>query len=273
MHEAIKQVTQAMKEGFDWAIEIDIEDCFPSFEGDKVRDLIPLPKEVTEQVLLARNLNLVPGNLLDLFEGETGDAHGGDQLAQHTIGQTHFGPAGGFSILTAEVLAEARRGIPQGSAASSLLAEMLLAPVRQQLPTGGKVFGYVDNFLVMARSEKDAVSMTKALDSALRAHPAGPLRPKIKGRFRPGEPIDALGHRLTAQHATVMIQPTPLNLQRFKLKMRRELSRINFLTTSARARKLRDLKTYVRSWTAAFLLWPHVETHKKEWLAKIDNCI
>jgi hypothetical protein len=270
IHAAIKHVAQAMKEGFVWAVEIDIENCFPSFDGNKVPDLLPLPKEVTERVLLARNLNLVPGNLLDLFEGVTGGVHGGvPRGGPHT---SYVGPAGGLGILTAEVLAEARWGFPQGSAASSLLAEMLLAPVLQQLPTGGKVFGYVDNFLVMAKSENDAVSITKALESALKAHFAGPLRPKIKRRFHPGEPIEFLGHRLAVQHGTVMIQPSPLNLQRFEVEMKTELSGIKSHSPGAQVKKLNELKTYVRSWTAAFALWPLAETYKKQWLAKIANC-
>src|SRR6266542_2348573 len=105
----------------------------------------------------SRHLNLVPGNLLDLLGCEPGGVHDVLYGSSHA---PHFGPAGGLGILGAEVLAEARQGIPQGSAASPLLAEMLLASALRQLPTGGEVFAYLDNFLVMAKSEQDAVSMT-----------------------------------------------------------------------------------------------------------------
>jgi hypothetical protein len=71
-HAAIQHIAQAMKDGFVWAFEIDIENCFPSFDGNKVADLLPLPKEVTGRVVLSRHLNLVPGNLLDLFGGVSG---------------------------------------------------------------------------------------------------------------------------------------------------------------------------------------------------------
>ncbi len=272
MHAAIKHVAQAMKDGFVWAVEMDLENCFWSFDADKVADLLPLPKEVTEQALLARNLNLVPGNLLDLLGGVSGGVHDVPYGSPHT---PHFGPACGLGILGAQILAEARRGIPQGSAASPLLAEMLLAPALKQLPTGGKVFAYLDNFLIMAKSEDDAVSMAKALGCALKAHPAGPLRPKIKGRFHPGEPIEFLGHRLTVQHGMVIIEPSPLNQQKFEVTMKLELARIkeNSLSPAARARKVRELKTYVRSWASAFKLWPQAEIHKKQWLVKIAGCI
>jgi hypothetical protein len=273
MHAAIKHVAQAMKDGYLWAVEIDVVTCFASFGGNGVADLLlPLPKEVTERVLLSRNLNLVPGNLWDLFGEEPGGVHHGPHVVPHST--PHFGPAGGLAIIGTQVLAEARQGIPQGSAASPVLAEMLLSLPLKQLPQMGKVFGYFDNFLVMAKSEDDAVSMAKALGCALQAHPAGPLRPKIRGRFRPGDPIDFLGHRLTMHQGTVLIEPSPPNRQEFEAKMKTELSCLNRkpLSPASRARKIRELGTYVRSWTAAFKLWPQAEIRRKHWLAKISDC-
>jgi hypothetical protein len=275
LHAAIKHVAQAMQDGHLWAAEIDIVDCFPSFDGDKVADLLSLPKEVTEQVLLARNLNLVPGNLFDLFGEESGGVHHTPYGAPHTpLRVPSFGPACGLGFLGAKVLAEARQGIPQGSAASPVVAEMLLALPLKQLPKVGRVFGYLDNFLIMATSEGDAVSMSKALGSALAAHPAGPLRPKIRGIFRAEEPIDFLGHRLTAQHGAVMIEPSPAKLQEFEAELKAGLARISggSLSSAARSRIIQQLRTYIRSWTAAFRLWPGAEKHRDLWLAKVDDC-
>ena len=269
-HAAIKHIAQAMKDGYLWAVEIDIEKCFPSFDADKVADLLPLPKEVTERVVLSRHLNLVPGNLLDLFGGMSGGVHDG---APYGVPHTpHVGPAGGLGILGAEVLAEARRGIPQGSAASPIVCEMLLALALNQLPNSGKVFAYIDNFLVMGKTKQDAVSMAQALGCALKVHPAGPLRPKIKAVFHAGTPIEFLGHRLSVHHGTVVIEPSPLNREKFEVEMKTELAHIHSLSPGARARKVCELKAYVRSWAAAFRLWPQAEIHKKQWLAKIADC-
>jgi hypothetical protein len=273
-HAAIKHVAQAMKAGFVWATEIDIVSCFASFGGEGVVDFLPLPKEVTEQVLLARNLNLVPGNLVDLSGEEPGGVHHTPYGAPHTLHVPSFGPAGGLGYLGARALAEARQGIPQGSAASPLVAEMLLALPLKQLPNMGRVFGYLDNFLVTATSEDDAVSMATALGCALQAHPAGPLRPKIRGIFRSGEPIDFLGYRLTAQHGAAIIEPSPAKLQEFEAELKAGLARINSgsLPPAARTRKIQQLRTYIRSWTAAFRLWPGAEKHRDLWLAKVDDC-
>ena len=179
-------------------------------------------------------------------------------------------PACGLGIIGAQILAEARQGIPQGSAASPLLAEMLLALPLKQLPSMGQVFAYVDNFLIMAKSEHDAVSMSKALGCALKAHPAGPLRPKIKGVFRAGEPIDFLGHR----HGSVKIEPSPDNLKKFGYEMSRGLSSIkgSSLSPAARARKVRELTRKVDGWASAFKLCENIQLHKEHWLAKIADC-
>jgi len=270
-HAAIKHVAQAMKDGSIWAVEIDIENCFPSFGGDGVVDLLPLPKEVTKSVLISRHLNLVPGNLLDLFGEEPGGVHHVPHGAPHI---PHVGPASDLGFLGAEALAEARQGIPQGSAASPLVAEMLLALPLKQLPKVGLVFGYLDNFLVMATGEDDAVSMAKALGCALQAHPAGPLRPKIKGIFHAGTPIDFLGYRLTAQHGAVMIEPSPAKRQEFEAELKAGLARIKggSLPPAVRTRKIQHLRTYIRCWTAAFRLWPGAEKHRDLWLAKVDDC-
>src|SRR6266567_7797093 len=58
---AIAQVAKAIRAGNVHAREIDIKDFYSSFDGNKLVDLIPLPKKVIERVLLSRHLNIVPG--------------------------------------------------------------------------------------------------------------------------------------------------------------------------------------------------------------------
>ena len=116
-------------------------------------------------------------------------------------------------------LADARRGIPQGPAASPILAEMLLAPLLFPIPPGGQLVAYADNVLLMAKNKSDADAMTESFGSALKKHPAGQLWPKIKS-FSAGGPIDFLGHRLTAHGDEVRVQPTPENREKFERKMK-----------------------------------------------------
>jgi len=267
-HAAIKHIAQAMKDGFVWAIEIDIENCFPSFDGKKIIDLLPIPKEVTERVLLPVHLNLVPGNLIDLFGTMSGGVH------SHTPHTTPVGPAGDLGPGGAQILAEARQGLAQGSATSALLAEMLLSVSLKEVPNLGPVFGYVDNFVVMAKSENDVVTMTKALGSSLKGHPAGPLRPKMKGFFPAGDPVEVLGHRLIGGPGAIKIEASPANLAEFELQMKKGVFSLRKpgLSPGARSKKAQHLARKLHGWVSAFRLCHDAELYKVHWLAKIADC-
>jgi hypothetical protein len=274
---AISQVANAMKAGNVRAREIDIKDFYPSFDGNRLVDLIPVPKGVIERVLLSQHLNIVPSNLPSSLRVTEPDNVPVPELAPTTI-STHikscFGPADTQDRATRllEVyLADARRGIPQGSAASPILAEMLLAPLLSQLPPRGEVVAYADNVLLITHQKDDAVMMTESLRSALKAHPAGQFWPNIK-RFPPGGPIEFLGHRFTAHDDEVTMEPTLNNQEKFKRKMNRELAFLkrSKLPVSARARMRKDLKAYVRSWTANFRACDGIKIYKQHWLARIS---
>src|SRR5262249_47809273 len=110
VRDAIAEVMKAMRAGYVHVREIDIKDCYPSFDGDKLVELVPVQKKVIERVLLPRHLHIVPSKFHHSLSG----------IGPADTGQTELPPLEKY-------LAAARRGIPQGSAASPLLAEMLLA--------------------------------------------------------------------------------------------------------------------------------------------------
>ena len=250
-HAAISYVRDMLLQGYVFAEEFDIKDCYPSFDEKKVPGLLSIPKEVTQRTIISRYLNLVPGNLRDVFG--PADANGQEP------------------ILLVDALAEARPGIPQGSALSSLITEALLAIPLKTLPVFGRVTGYMDNILLMAKSENDGVAISKALYCALKAHPAGPLRPKVTNFF--GKPVDYIGHRFTRIGAHVKIEPTPDNEVEFRQMVSadfRTLKRAD-ISESRRARTARNLKTYVRSWTAAFSLCDGMKERRDKLLCQIKS--
>jgi len=91
---------------------------------------------------------------------------------------------------------EVRKGLTVGSKASPLLAEYLLRWVIDQLPKDlGVVVNYADNFLCMAKDANDALALDKALRTALKSHPAGPLKPnEPPGAREPGTQFSFLGY-------------------------------------------------------------------------------
>lgn len=249
-HAAIQRVRDHMLSGYKWAMETDIKDCYPSFDGKKVPGLLPLPKRVTQMVLLSESMNVTLGN------------------------KSIFGPAGpeeNNDLLFSDVLADARRGFPQGSATSPLTVEMLLAPIFAALPTSGAVVGYADNILIMGETDSDVASMTLSLWSALKAHPAGHLRPKEPKPFYPGTPIDFLGHRLRKAGNEVSIEPLPKNLAKFHKQFAERSKRIASLPPKARHRDLKELTRYVRSWTSMFKLWDGAAHLRKTKLQEVKK--
>ena len=241
-----------MGQGHVWSIEIDIENCFPSFEEERLYEFLPLPKEVIRHVIMASHLNIVSGNLYDLF-----------------------GPAehGVDPILATDVLAEARRGIPQGSAASNIVAEMLLASLFKTLPNVGVAIGYADNTLLMATNKTDLLTITEAFRSAVKAHPAGLLRPKIKGTSNPGDPVDYLGYRLTPVGGKVKIEPDPENGAVFEDGMKKGVLRLekSKLPPLERQKIAKNLRRKVTSWTGAFQLCDGIADRRAGWLTKIAH--
>jgi hypothetical protein len=212
MHAAVKHVAKVMSTGPLWAVEVDVIDCYPSFDGEKLKDLLPVPKEVSGNVLISEHLNLNGGNIT------------------HITKSGPFGPAGGpkASMTLEGMLAAARRGIPQGSAMSPLIAETVLAIALREVPDLGDKVGYGDNTLLMAKEASDMVTMLEALESAFQGHPVGLLKPKRK-LFEPGQPVEFLGHRLIPQSCgKIRIEPSQKPQDRFDRKMRRMLNHLKY---------------------------------------------
>ena len=252
VHAAVGRVAKLLGKGYGWAVESDIANCYASFDGEKAAERLPLPKKVTRNVLLSATLHY--------------------SLSHNSI----FGPADpgdDDEVIFAELFADARRGFPQGSAASPFAVEMLLAPLFYQLPLGGGSIGYADNFLAMAREERDVVSMTTAFWSALRAHPAGQFGPKEPKSYQPGQAIEFLGHSFRRTGGSVRIDPTNENLVNFKCQMNRALRQIHRLSEDPyrATSRARELRRYVRSWTAAFGLCTDVEGYGAEALERIGK--
>ncbi len=118
---AVDAVMKPLEQGYHWTAQLDVIDCYGSFDGDAVCKMLPVADEVVRRVILSRHLNLEPGKYL-----------------AHTFGTTE-----GLDSIP-ETLVEARRGIPQGSAVSPLVAEMLLANVAYELPPEALVVIHAD---------------------------------------------------------------------------------------------------------------------------------
>jgi hypothetical protein len=254
--EAIKRVAELMAEGYIHCIEIDIKSCYPSFRAEKMDTALPLKKEVINNVIMARDYNMVPGGRLMYLYGPTADDKG-DPVA------------------LAERLVEARRGIPHGSTVSALVAEIVMASVLKALPGIGHVVNYADNTLVMAKTKEAALSLAKTVRLALLGHPVGPLTPYVKGEYKAGEAVYFLGHRLRTKATVVEISPSEKNVAKFCSELARSLKTISDKKASMRARRARarDGRKAVKSWCANFKLCQGVDERKQKALMHIAKAL
>jgi hypothetical protein len=256
VHPAIKRVVEAMSEGYLWATEFDIKDFFASFEGNEALSPLPVPRRVGEKVLISEFLTLIPGPTLICIAGCEGDA-------EHNP--------------LSDKLVKARQGIPPGSAASSFVAEALLADTIHAIPKIGVVVAYIDNFLLLAKTKDDVVSMSKALGSALKAHPAGPFQPTIK-HFNHGEPIDFLGHRITPKNGLIRLDPDDRNHQELQKLVERVTSTCALLKKTTlppltRQKIAQRLERVVVSRTAWLKLCDGINEIRSQALAQINEAL
>ena len=255
---AAMAVLDALNAGYFYGAHVDIIDCYPSFDGEVVPDLLPLPKEVTRNVLIARHLSLLLGNVVQTLglEGESVEV------------------AKDYAVIADALLPEARQGIPQGSAASTFAIDLMLAPAIPDVSGDGTVIVYADNFLAMAREKDDAASILSALDSSLREHPAGPLRLRPVDVLRPSTTeFEFLGYVFRRTDGVISVAPSSRNLAKFEYKFARGIDRTTRadVPNGKKKRELKHLRRDVRSWTAAFSLWSEVGSFRDKKLALIHD--
>jgi len=179
--------------GYDHVCQVDVRRCFPSFAEAEIYRYVPLPKRVTENVVIARHLSLLISTKESVSDATN-------------------------------LLVEARRGIPQGSAVSSVVAEILLAPIARSAQDRCAVVAYNDNFLVMSRSNLDLVTNLKLLRARMQCHPAGPLCPTFTEFPTMRGPFEFLGYEFLPGNGRWHIRPSYQHVEKLDAKMHGHLN-------------------------------------------------
>ena len=212
----------------------DIQRHYASFDTDKLAQQAPLPKKVTKYVVSGRHMKVVSGT-------------------------SHTGPI----IDTLPLLLAARRGIPQGSAASPLTANWSLSSLKWRTPKGAWLFNWADNFLILGMTEAVVDATAHSLAEAVAKAPGGAfdLIQKQKSSAENGFPF--LGYWFRAVNGTVDVWPTVANDTKFG-------ERLEYLQDRARRRSalyasndgseqrdaaleaVADYRQYALSWASAF---------------------
>jgi hypothetical protein len=143
-----------------------------------------------------------------------------------------------------------------------------LTPVLDLLPQG-KVVRYIDNFLIMADSREEAVSILSALGDALAHHPAGPFSGKVKASYAPGDTVKFLGYAIEPKPNGCRVEAAPGSLARFD-----EIA-VNALAAAKakphqREQRLNRIRQRIGGLPNGFRLWLEGPAYANEWLEYVE---
>lgn len=248
-NEAVKRVVQNLSDGYNWCVELDIQNCFPSVSVQALSERLPIPNAVIDHVISCEHCCAIPGSRLMNWVDPEGDL-------SHETEESDF---------LAEALEEGRPGLPQGSAVSSYVMELLLAPILADAPNGVRLVGYADNILVMGMTDDDMVSMLFSLGAALKEHPVGPFSSTCGEITSPKEEFGFLGYEFQPEPVGVKLAPSSRKLAEFQHKFDIGLDRLEQTKMSAKRRKKikANLRRYVRGWCAGFSFWSKIESFRE----------
>ena len=183
--DAIIRIQELKQAGFHCMAQVDIIDCFPSFNPDALYAL-PLPEEVIRQTLDTRNIHFPPK--------EQGQFSFLVPIMGNHIRNPH-GPS----------------GLMQGSPASSIIFAYFLNKVLYDLPEceDTEVIACFDNIVIASRTNVRLQAMINTLAGTLRQCCAGPfeLHPPV---YSNDDGFEFLGYLLSADGQTIGIAPDRL---------------------------------------------------------------
>lgn len=130
----------------------DIVDCYPSFNIDRMGQLLPLPRRVTQSVVARRPRNLLP--------------------TRRTRHVPQLGYRRPRTSTEANSVHRMISGLPQGSAASPFIERFLLGDALS-VSDRAYLLGYADDYVALSTSEDDVCEVQNSLQAYLNTHPAG----------------------------------------------------------------------------------------------------
>ncbi len=258
--EAIKRVRAALESGKVYALTCDLQNCFGSFQEEGLKASLPLPKEVTEKVVMSKGMSFSPMGILNQIMS-TDEMH---ELCKGDV-DDHI----------SEFLIQARSGIPQGSVCSPVVAETILAQVFGQVVTSCEVVSYADNTIILGTDENAVCETFKALRSAFEAHLAGPLSLMVEGHFQPGDPIQFLGVMITLKGGVVSVDVLPSKVLEIREKLKTLRKKIRDPKKTIRHRQYL-LSKYIQTskgWCSTYAGTESVKLYETEFRKKLEQCV
>jgi hypothetical protein len=144
-----------------------------------------------------------------------------------------------------------RRGLPQGSRASQLIAGMLLGPTLKHLAPADRLIVYGDDIAIAACNEGEATALKKALPGMLKSHPAGPFRLKHCDTKHINKGFDFLKYHFRRNPFTGKVRRRPAT----KSYSRYERRVVSLILKTPKARIREAVEHYTAAWAGSFIRW------------------
>jgi hypothetical protein len=217
---ACQQIAKLAEENaYGYVIVADIKDCFPSLEP--VGQGLILPDEVIRNaVLIASDVRVI------------------------TLPQYH-------GQIIQELEQAVRRGLPQGSSASGIIASWLLGRMLGTLNVPSRVVLYGDDIAIASKTLSEAKGIKKALFEAAKNNASGSLALKLNKIFNIEDGVTFVMYKIRRKcsysHAWYHYSPAQKCFDRLKDKLERD-----FIQNGA---SVNINNPIVARWLNAFPLW------------------
>jgi len=173
-------------------------------------------------------------------------------------------------VMVNGVLQPTTEGTPQGGPASPLLANILLDDLDKELERRGLPFvRYADDFVIFTKSQRSAErvfqSVNRYLTKQLRL-----VVNQAKSRIVASDGIEFLGFVFRGLRATIHVSDQ--SIHRFKHRIREITGRSRGISM---ARRMSELRTYVRGWMGYFALAAQLKLFDRfdQWIRRrIRSC-
>jgi hypothetical protein len=159
----IERLQTAFSAGQNYAIHLDIQNFYGSFDHKALREALPLPKRMIDHYLVGRKLKYAPWGTSHLSHGV--------------------------------LLKAALKGAPQGSSATPMIGVHTISNIPWKPSPDMSVAGYVDDFALTGCSEQQVEADAKALCAAVAALPSGTFSLKAGPIVHVSQGFDFLGVR------------------------------------------------------------------------------
>ena len=227
---AIEAVFELIEGGFVWMSEIDIQDCYGSFNPYRLVEGLPLPRRVSEA-------HVVPGLVQDT----------GNPVVDFS--PTHRGGE----------RSRRRSLLPQGGLSSAMVAAMFLGRILGRLTFSledVRILVWSDNILVAAKTPSSADAACRALRIGLAQELTGPFTTTATDVRHVADGVDWIGRRFRLRHdGRQLAVPTPVELRQFSNKVLHGLDEVYAYT---KAREL--FRSWVAGWRGSYRVgWPNCE--------------